>query len=214
MRRYLYGGLLALLLAGVGLIFWLPGSGRGASGPAIETPAPTLTATPAPSPTATATATASPSPTPTLTATPTATPTPVPITSRAIFVDQDAQVMHVYENGVEIRTLPCSTGKPLDWHWTPAWSGRVGYYAGTFYAFGAYYDDAWYLFEGSAGILIHSAPYNIVDGEKVYEDLEDLGVRPGSHGCVRLSPEDARWLTEWDPRGVPMAITPLTRTDH
>jgi lipoprotein-anchoring transpeptidase ErfK/SrfK len=128
-------------------------------------------------------------------------------------VDQNAQQMHIYENGAEIRVLPCSTGKPLDWHWTPAWSGRVGDYAGTFAAYGAYQDDGWYLFKATGDILIHSAPYTIVDGRKVYQDLEALGVRPSSHGCIRLAPEDARWLTEWNPLGVPIAITALTRTD-
>ncbi|MDI7277351.1 MAG: L,D-transpeptidase [Anaerolineae bacterium] len=137
----------------------------------------------------------------------------MPARSRAIFVDQNAQVMHVYENGVEIRALPCSTGLPLDYHWTPAWSGTVGPYAGTFYGYGAYADDAWHLFRANGDILIHSAPY-VWEGErKVYQDLDALGRRPSSHGCIRLSPEDARWLTDWGPQGVPIAISPMTRTD-
>jgi hypothetical protein len=119
--------------------------------------------------------------------------------------------MHVYENDVLIRTLPCSTGLPLPYHTTPAWVGRVGYYVGTFHAHGASADDAWHLFRAGGDILIHSAPYAWIDGEKVYKDLEALGVRPSSRGCIRLHPDDARWLTEWNPQGVPIAITPMTR---
>ncbi len=208
----LYGFVL-LIIAAVALLVtmspqvgWLPLLG-GEPTP-TETPTAFVTATPL--------ATRTPSPTPSPTHTPSPLPSPtaslttVPVVSRALFVDQNAQVVHVYENRVEIKTLPCSTGKPIAYHWTPAWSGRVGRYVGTFFAFGAYADDAWYLFEGSGDILIHSAPYTYVDGVKVYQDLDALGVRPASHGCIRLAPEDARWLTEWDPEGVPISISPLT----
>lgn len=179
-------------------------------------PSPTPTATARP----TATATPSPSATPTATLRPTATATPIPtatptrpVVSRSIFVDQDAQVVHIYENGVEIKTMPCSTGLPVPGKLTPEWSGRVGKYVGTFFAFGTYCDDAWYLFDYFGGILIHSAPYTWVDGKKVYQDLEFLGRKPASHGCIRLRPEDAAWLKAWNPQGVPIAISPLTRKD-
>ena len=142
---------------------------------------------------------------------PAANPTPEAPAPRSIYVDQNAQIMHIYEKGVEIRALPCSTGLPLDWHWTPEWSGIVGPYQGTFFAFGAYCDDAWLLFKATGDILIHSVPYTWVDGAKVYQDLDALGQRPSSHGCIRLAPEDARWLTAWNPEGVPIVITPLTR---
>lgn len=158
-------------------------------------------------PTATPLPTATPKPT--ATPRPTVTPTPEPVTSRSIFVDQDAQVMHVYENGKEIRTMPCSTGLPTPNTLTPAWSGRVGVYAGTFFAFGTYQDEGWFLFDD---FLIHSAPYTLEGETKVYHEMDALGRRPVSHGCIRLHPDDARWLTEWNPLGVPMAISPLTRS--
>lgn len=169
-------------------------SARGAT--AHATPAPTAT----PLPTETPLPTSTPAPSP--------TPTKAPVTSRALFVDQDAQVVHVYENGVEVRTLPCSTGEPVPGKMTPAWVGRVGRYVGTFFSFGTYQDEGWVLFED---FLIHGAPYTLKSGVKVYQDLDALGVRPVSHGCVRLSPEDAAWLTAWNPEGVPVAISPLTR---
>ena len=149
------------------------------------------------------------------TVSPTPSPTPSPAPSvvsteeRFIFVDQDTQSVHVYEDGVEIRRMPCSTGLPGPQMNTPAWEGVVGEYWGTFFAYDVYADEAWYLFKSLGSILIHSSPYTIENGVKVYQDTEILGVRPASHGCIRLSPEDALWFTEWEPEGVPIVITPL-----
>jgi lipoprotein-anchoring transpeptidase ErfK/SrfK len=132
---------------------------------------------------------------------------------RFILVDQDAQTMHVFEDGEEIRRVPVSTGKPDQVETsTPAWEGEVGKYVGTFFAFGVWADDAWYLFEHYGSMLIHSAPYIEEDGEKVYQELDALGVRPASHGCIRLPPEDSQWFTAWGPKGAHVIILPLTRT--
>jgi lipoprotein-anchoring transpeptidase ErfK/SrfK len=132
---------------------------------------------------------------------------PPVLVRKALVVDQDVQVLRVYEDGVEIRTLPASTGKPP--FYTPAFSGQVRYYVGSFYSFGTWADQAWYLFMGSAEIMIHGAPYTLTENdEKVYQGLEHLGVRPSSHGCIRLHPNDAEWLTAWNPHGVPIVITP------
>lgn len=142
------------------------------------------------------------------TSSPTPTPISIPAEGRFILVDQSEQMIHIYENGVEIRIIPCSTGLPESDKYTPAWTGVVGEYWGTFFAYGVYADDAWYLFKSQGSILIHSAPYTLVDGEKVYQDLDLLGVKPASHGCIRIHPDDARWFTAWGPEGVPIVITP------
>jgi hypothetical protein len=157
-------------------------------------------------------ATPAPSPTPAPTWTPLMAPTPYPFDVRAdlpryIYVDQATQRMLIFEHGRLRRNIACSTGLPDDDTYTVAWEGRVGYYAGTFRSFGVYADDAWYLFQCQGAILVHSLPYTLEGDVKVYQDRELLGVRPSSHGCVRISPEDARWLTEWNPEGVLMTIT-------
>lgn len=200
---------------------------RGSPRPAAVTPAvvsgpgsaAVLTLAPAP--------TDVPTPVPTVTPLPTAlslTPIPAQVeqqeqvadgpvgppasVGKALVVDQDAQVLRVYEDGVEVQMLPASTGEPP--FYTPAFSGRVRYYVGSFYSFGTWADHAWYLFMGSAEIMIHGAPYTLSEnGEKAYQGLEHLGVRPASHGCIRLHPDDAEWLTAWNPHGVPIVITPL-----
>jgi hypothetical protein len=127
---------------------------------------------------------------------------------RFLIVDQDAQQLIVWDPGKPIRTLAVSTGG-ADGYITPAWSGRVGNYIGTIYTFGAFADDAWYLFESLGSILIHSVPYQVQGNSKTYDGISALGTAPISHGCIRLSPEDAHWLTEWNPFNVPLVILPM-----
>ena len=115
--------------------------------------------------------------------------------------------MYVFEQGTLVRDIPCSAGLPdLDWY-TPAWSGVVGEYWGTFFAYEVYVDEAWYLFKSEGSILVHSLPYTLENDSKVYHDRDALGVRPTSHGCIRLSPEDAAWFTAWGPEGAAMTIS-------
>ena len=119
--------------------------------------------------------------------------------------------MIVADHGTIARELPISTGDPDRNAGTPAWIGRVGEYWGTFTADGVSADDAWFLFKDAGSILIHGAPYVIVDGVKQYQELHVLGAFPASRGCIRLRPEDAAWLTGWGPYGVPIIILPWTK---
>lgn len=130
---------------------------------------------------------------------------PPTLAGKALVVDQDTQVLRVYEDGVEIRTLLVSTGVPS--LYTPAFLGQVGHYVSTIYGYGGLSDNAWYIFTAGGNIYIHSAPYTLSEGMKVYEGLEFLGVQPSSHGCIRLHPSDAEWLVSWNPLGVPILIT-------
>jgi lipoprotein-anchoring transpeptidase ErfK/SrfK len=127
---------------------------------------------------------------------------------RFIVVNTATQQMIVWDPGKPMREIPVSTGDESRGYRTPAWYGLVGKYVGTFQAHGVYADEGWYLFEDAGSILIHSAPYQLVDGVKVYEDMEALGSYPASRGCIRLRPEDARWFSNWDPQGVPLVILP------
>ena len=176
-----------------------------------EAAEPTPTAEPSPSPTPTPAATPTPMPTPTATATPFPVPTVPAEHSRGklVIIDQALQMMYVFEDGLLLRIMPVSTGKPTPNTYTPAWEGRIGHYVGTFSSFGTTQDEGWYLFRADGGILIHGAPYVLVDGQKVYQELEALGRYPASYGCIRLSPEDAVWFTKWGPQGAYCIITPL-----
>ncbi len=204
-KKHLLLGLLVLFVAGC----------SANPGGLQNTPTPTRLPTPTVCASCTSRPASTPTRTPTITLTPSPTPTPGPEAwyRRLILIDQDTQTMHVYENGVQIRSIPCSTGKPGEETHTPAWEGEVGKYVGTFFAFDVYADDGWYLFDHYGGMLIHSAPYLIEDDVKVYQDLDALGVRPTSHGCIRLPPEEASWFTEWEPEGAHVIITPLTHSE-
>ena len=130
-------------------------------------------------------------------------------TRRFIVVDPNTQHMTIWEPGKPLRELPISTGDEASGYQTPAWYGLVGKFWGTFHAFGTYADEGWYLYDDPTGsILIHSAPYTLVEGQKHYEGLDALGNYPASHGCIRLTPEDAHWFTAWRPQGVPLVILP------
>ncbi|MEM7347502.1 MAG: L,D-transpeptidase, partial [Chloroflexota bacterium] len=187
---------------------------------------PSLTATPTLLPSATSvstateipsTPTATPTPTSSSTSTPTATIYPSPTTQltpglRTLHVDQAEQQMYLFEDNRLIRTIPVSTGAPQIDRFTPAWQGEVGvsWGGGAIGTEGFYTDYIWYLFDGAEGsILIHSVPYTKEGNEKNYDRLDALGVEPTSHGCIRISPEDAAWLQGWNPVGASIEITPL-----
>lgn len=219
-RRYwAFGaGLTLVMFAVVGSMIWDGHNGlpqQAAALPTATRPAPTATPTLAP------TRTPTPIPTPTIAyvsviSDPLPDVAPRPAAKgkvwtpqqRALLLDQDAQEIDVYENGKKIKTIPASSGKPLMDHFTPAWTGRVGKFQGTIFSFGVYADDAWYLYQASGDILIHAAPYVYVNGEKVYQDLDALGHYPSSHGCIRIPPQDADWLTAWNIEGVPIVVLP------
>jgi lipoprotein-anchoring transpeptidase ErfK/SrfK len=136
------------------------------------------------------------------------------VARRFIVIDLQTQKMLVWDPEAEeklLRELPVSTGDESRGYRTPPWYGLVGKYEGTFQSFGVYADEGWYLFEDHGSILIHSAPYKLVAGQKVFEDMDALGAYPASHGCIRLAPEDAAWFTAWKPKGVPLVILPKDR---
>jgi hypothetical protein len=204
----------------VGLSAWLD---VGATATATRTPRPvTITPTPIPLDLAILASTATPLP-PAPAPQPEITPKPMPdwlagvvrqygmdTDRRFIVIDPKTQKMAVWDPTAEapLRELLVSTGDETRGYRTPPWYGLVGKYEGTFQSFGVYADEGWYLFEDHGKILIHSAPYKLVDGQKVYEDMEALGAYPASHGCIRLVPKDAAWFTQWNPQGVPLVILP------
>ncbi len=146
------------------------------------------------------------SPTVTYRLTPTAKITP---TDRFIFIDQSQQMMHLFEKGKRMRVIPVSTGMGTISTTTISWRGKVGQYLGGGAVVGnMYVDDMWFLFPDLYGlVLIHTVPYTKSGQLKQYDQLDALGNRPASHGCVRISPQDAQWLKTWNPVGVPIEIS-------
>ncbi len=130
-----------------------------------------------------------------------------------LLVDQDSQTLYIMEKGRLLAALAVTTGDPAKGWETPSWFGVVGEYWGTFQGLGGVMaDDGWWLFQRGGNFLIHGLPYRLNEqGEKVYVGWDDLGAAPASRGCIRLSPEDARWLTSWNPQGKPIIILPFSQ---
>ena len=186
----------------------------------LATPAPPA----APEPTATPLPNATPAPaTIDAQATPPAQPEPTPdpfLVEAAqahgidpagsyVIVNQNAQRMTIVEQGRVLRTVPISTGDPDRGWYTPAWSGTIGEYWGTFTANGVSADEAWYLFQAGGSILIHSSPYTLApDDSKLYQGVDELGVFPASRGCIRIAPDDAAWFSAWGPYNTPIVVLP------
>ena len=66
---------------------------------------------------------------------------------------------------------------------------------------GAYY---WVSFKDHGTYLFHSVPTDC-NGTEIKEEAEKLGT-PCSHGCVRMSKEDAKWFYENISEGVIVSI--------
>lgn len=139
---------------------------------------------------------------------PTPEPTPVPF---AITVDVANQVTTVYgldENGehtIIVRQMLCSTGMkatpsdPGDW----VLSGRKANWC-VFPKWGNSYARYWTKINGS--IAFHSVIYNAVDLKAVNtKSVNMLGSR-ASHGCIRLTVADAKWIYDNVGKGTIVSI--------
>lgn len=139
---------------------------------------------------------------------PTPTPTPVPF---AITVDVTNQVTTVYgrdENGdynVVIRQMLCSTGTKNNPSDVGEWvlSGRTARWC-YFPTWGSY---AQYWTKINASIAFHSVIYNTVDTMDLsVKSYRNLGKR-ASHGCIRLTVADAKWIYNNCGQGTIVTIT-------
>lgn len=113
-------------------------------------------------------------------------------------VSTDDQRVYVYglddnnEYTVLVRTMKCSTGKNA----TPTPKGTYQATTGPgarWHYFKKYKCWAQYAYYIEGDIMFHSVLYNDPDGPVTQTSVNNLG-RKASHGCVRLSVEDAKWL--------------------
>ncbi len=118
-----------------------------------------------------------------------------------IEIDLTRQRVIVFHKDDILREMICSGGAPESP--TPlgeyVTSQKIEYSWVERFGVGAYY---WVRF--FENYLIHSIPFNEND-EMIIEEYEKLG-NPVSHGCVRLSLEEAKWLYETLPLGVKVLI--------
>jgi hypothetical protein len=125
-----------------------------------------------------------------------------------VVVSTDAQRTYVYQDTALIRTLICSTGIPDGDNDTPAGDYTInssGTKRGEWFFSKTYGEGAEYWTGFIGGVyLFHSVPMdenrNIIAAEAA-----KLG-QPASHGCIRLSVEDAHWFYRTVPDGSSLHI--------
>ena len=120
----------------------------------------------------------------------------------SVLVNLKEQKVNVFKDGDIVKTMPCSTG--LDDSPTPAGeyktSGKGSSFFSTKYQEGGFY---WIRFMGD--YLFHSVPFD-KNEEIIPTEASKLGEK-ASHGCVRLSLADAKWLYDTIPQwGTPITI--------
>ena len=96
------------------------------------------------------------------------------------------------EYTVLVRTMKCSTGKDATPTPTGTFQSTTGPGARWHY-FKKYKCWAQYAYYIEGDIMFHSVLYNEKDGPVTRSSVNNLG-RKASHGCVRLSVEDAKWI--------------------
>lgn len=121
-----------------------------------------------------------------------------PLPAWVFFVDLTRLTVTALENGEVIRVMPCSVGDAA--HPTPRGRYETDYKTEFMGKEGVYLCRWGVHYHG--GYLLHSVLYTwrgdeILDGE--------LSARI-SHGCVRLSPDDSRWIYETAPLGAVVLV--------
>ena len=71
-----------------------------------------------------------------------------------------------------------------------------------FVKFDCYAQYSWRI---DGGILFHSVLYNEIDGKPTSSSVNNLGSR-ASHGCIRLSVENAKWIYNNCKRGTTVIV--------
>ena len=114
-------------------------------------------------------------------------------------VDLDRQVVHLVEDGARVRTMNASSGNGEVYTWPDGRRARADTPVGTFVIerridglregdLGAMYDPMYF----HQGWALHGSNH--------------VPAYPASHGCVRLSRSDARWLGAQVPNGTQVVV--------
>jgi lipoprotein-anchoring transpeptidase ErfK/SrfK len=120
-----------------------------------------------------------------------------------VVVDLNKQKVYVYKDDDVIKTLMCSTGLDDNQHFTPTGFYRIGERGDSFYSH-KYKEGAHYWVRFNNNYLFHSVPFD-ENKKLIEEEAAKLGQK-ASHGCIRLSVDDARWFYENIPKGTPVII--------
>jgi len=130
------------------------------------------------------------------------------LSTYSVLVSLQDQRTIVFQKGLPVRTMVCSTGIPDTDNATPTGDfviNATGQKRGTWFYSNQYQEGAkyWVGFVGGT-YLFHSVPMD-KKGKIIATEAAKLGT-PASHGCVRLSVDDAFWFYSTIPSGTPLRI--------
>ena len=108
------------------------------------------------------------------------------------------------EYTVMVKKMKCSTGRdatptPKGTYTSTTGPGARWHY---FKKFDCWAQYAYYI---QGDIMFHSVLYNEKEGRVTQSSVNNLG-RKASHGCVRLSVEDAKWIYQNCTKGTTVVV--------
>ena len=131
---------------------------------------------------------------------------PNPAAHPGLYLEVSLQGQRVYvrDGSQLLYTMYASTGMDDS---TPRGSFRIQNERGDhFYNPGEGMGARYYTSFLNHGVfLFHSVPTDSRGGY-IKEEADMLGIRPGSHGCIRLTVPDARWIMQSVPTGTPVLV--------
>lgn len=156
------------------------------------TPAPTKVPTPAPTKKPTPAPTKVPTPTPGKQASqpvlnqklPTSTP-------YVVLVDISDQRVYIFKDGTVIKDMVCSTGLPGKDTETHTGNFKIQGSGKSFFS-KTYQEGGYWWVQYDGDFLFHSVPFDA--NYKIIPSEEAKLGQPASHGCVRLSLDNAKWF--------------------
>lgn len=124
-----------------------------------------------------------------------------------ILVSKKRQRVYLINHGRTLYTMYASTGSGKDNN-TPTGTYHIQAERGQSFfnaksGEGAHY---WVSWKNHGEYLFHSVPVNR-QGQYLVSEAQELGKTANSHGCVRLSIPDARWLYQNIKQGTKVVIT-------
>lgn len=118
-----------------------------------------------------------------------------------IVVSIDKQRVYVYEDNKLIKSMLCSTG--VEGSDTPTGRFKIETKKEWFFS-QEYQEGGYYYLQFMGDFLFHSVPFG-PDGKIIPEEENKLGFK-ASHGCVRLSMDDSKWLYDTVPNQTDVVI--------
>lgn len=133
---------------------------------------------------------------------------PYPELTPDVWIDVSVKDQKVYfKRGDDVLyTMNCSTGLPGE-SATPLGEFAIEPERGETFRNAGSGEGAnyWVSWKDHGVYLFHTVPID-ENGNYIESEAESLGVRPASHGCIRLSVPDAKWIFDTVPVGMRVVV--------